>query len=168
LKSGNRARRRIRTPAGLFGLALICLGAVVVLVGCGGGSTQGSASPTIEFRTPTPAVAANTVTVREWAVQVPAQVKPGTYTYTITNSGQTTHELLVFQSNLAVADYPTTDGDITEDGPGITKISDGDNLAPGESQQRTVDLTQPGTYLFVCNLPGHFSQGMHTVVTVAP
>ncbi len=87
---------------------------------------------------------------------------------TIMNSGQEPHELLVFRSDLEVSKYPTTDGDITEDGAGISKISDGDNIAPGQAQQRTVDLTQPGKYLFVCNLPGHFKKGMYTVVTVAP
>jgi uncharacterized cupredoxin-like copper-binding protein len=35
------------------------------------------------------------------------------------------------------------------------------------TQARTIDLT-PGKYLFVCNIPGHFKQGMYTVVTVKP
>ena len=115
-----------------------------------------------------PAVAANTVTLSEWAVKVPARVKAGTYTYAIANSGQTPHELLVFRSDLDIAAYPKTEGDITEDGAGITKISDGDNLEPGQTQQRTVELSLPGRYLFVCNLPGHFKQGMYAIVTVAP
>ncbi len=37
---------------------------------------------------------------------------------------------------------------------------------PGRHSRETVDLTQPGTYLFVCNLPGHFKTGMYRVVTV--
>jgi uncharacterized cupredoxin-like copper-binding protein len=55
-----------------------------------------------------------------------------------------------------------------EDGPGITLVSDGDNLDPGTTQTRTVDLTQPGSYLFVCNIPGHFKAGMFSAVTVTP
>jgi uncharacterized cupredoxin-like copper-binding protein len=132
--------------------------------------TNSSTSP-VPSKTPastTITAAASTIIVKEYSVTVPTQVKPGTYTYTIINSGQVEHELLVFRSDLSIAEFPTTDGDITEDGPGITKISDGDNIAPGGSQQRTIDLTQPGKYLFVCNLPGHFKQGMRTEVTVAP
>ena len=52
-----------------------------------------------------------------------------------------------------------------EDGPGVELLSDGDNINPGKSQTRTVDLT-PGKYLFVCNIAGHFMSGMYTAVTV--
>ncbi len=45
-------------------------------------------------------------------------------------------------------------------------MSDGDNILPGKSQDRKIDLSKPGTYLFVCNIPGHFKQGMYTYVTV--
>ena len=55
---------------------------------------------------------------------------------------------------------------MNEDGVGLMKMSDGDNLDPGRSQTRAVDLTKPGKYVFVCNLPGHFKLGMYTIVTV--
>jgi len=89
--------------------------------------------------------------------------------FVITNIGTIQHELLVFKSALAPAAYPVDKkGDIVEDGPGITLVSDGDNIDPGKTQTRTVDLTQPGTYLFVCNIPGHFKAGMFSEVTVTP
>lgn len=95
---------------------------------------------------------------------------PGVKTLQITNSGTIAHELLVFHSDLAPSDYPIdpATGDINEDGSGIAKISDGDNLDPGTSQTRAIDLSQPGTYTFVCNLPGHFKNGMVRTFTVAP
>ena len=78
------------------------------------------------------------------------------------------HELLLFRSNLNPSAYPTDPaGDIIEDGAGVTLVSDGDNIDPSGTQTRTVDLT-PGPYLFVCNIAGHFKQGMFTVVTVTP
>jgi uncharacterized cupredoxin-like copper-binding protein len=43
---------------------------------------------------------------------------------------------------------------MNEDGPGVTDVSDGDNLNPGQSVTRPADFT-PGPYLFVCNLAGH-------------
>jgi hypothetical protein len=81
--------------------------------------------------------------------------------------GTVPHELLIFKSNLALAAYPRDKaGNIIEDGPGISLLSDGENIDPSGAQTRTVDL-KPGTYLFVCNIPGHFKQGMFQVVTVS-
>ena len=57
----------------------------------------------------------------------------------------------------------TPDGDLDEEV--LTSVSDGDNLQPGTGQTRLVNLTEPGSYLLVCNLPGHFARGMYTVVT---
>lgn len=45
-------------------------------------------------------------------------------------------------------------------------VSDGDDIDPGKTQSRKVDLTRPGTYVLVCNLPGYFKAGMYTTVTV--
>jgi len=95
-------------------------------------------------------------------------LKSGTSTFTISNFGTQPHELLMFKSDLAPSAYPTdAAGDIKEEGAGVTLVSDGDNIDPGGSQTRTVDL-EPGTYLFVCNIAGHFKEGMFAVVTVAP
>jgi uncharacterized cupredoxin-like copper-binding protein len=91
----------------------------------------------------------------------------GQHAVTISNSGTVPHELLVFRSDLDVSAYPVdAAGNIIEEGPGITLMSDGDNIDPGGSQDRTIDLTAPGNYDFVCNLPGHFKAGMFTQVTV--
>jgi uncharacterized cupredoxin-like copper-binding protein len=49
----------------------------------------------------------------------------------------------------------------------VSLVSDGDNIDPGGTQTRSVDL-KPGKDLFVCNIPGHFKQGMYEVVTVIP
>ncbi len=121
---------------------------------------------------PTAAVAAVTaqrVTLSEWKVDVPVTMHTGKATLDIVNTGTIQHELLVFKSDLPLAQYPLqATGAINEEGAGITKVSDGDDLDAGASQARTVDLTQPGTSLVVCNLPAHFHQGMFTVVTVTP
>ena len=129
-------------------------------------------APTVDA-TPVPstAVAAANVAVSltEWKVAVPETLKAGQVTFDITNDGSMQHEMLVFKSDLAPADYPKdANGDIVEEGAGVTLISDGDNIEPKGTQSRTVDLSAPGTYLFVCNLPGHFKAGMFTVVTVVP
>jgi uncharacterized cupredoxin-like copper-binding protein len=116
----------------------------------------------------TPGVPAGTITLAEWHVGVASTLHAGKVTFSISNLGTIQHELLVFKSKLAASAYPhTKDGDIVEDGAGVDLMSDGDNIDVGGTQSRTVDLT-PGTYLFVCNIPGHFKAGMYQVVTVTP
>jgi uncharacterized cupredoxin-like copper-binding protein len=101
-------------------------------------------------------------------VAVATTITQGTSTFTISNTGTIPHELLVFKSDLEPSAYPVdAAGDIKEEGAGVTLLSDGDNIDPEGSQVRAIDLT-PGTYLFVCNIPGHFKAGMFTVVTVTP
>jgi len=121
-------------------------------------------SPTVA---PSPTAPDTTINLAEWTVTAATTFKAGSVTFTIKNDGTIQHELLVFKSKLAPTAYPTASGDIVEDGPGIDLLSDGDNIDVGGTQQRTVELT-PGTYLFVCNIPGHFKNGMFTVVTVTP
>jgi uncharacterized cupredoxin-like copper-binding protein len=107
--------------------------------------------------------------LNEWHVAVPSSIKAGTVVLEAANFGTIQHELLVFKSDLPPSGFPLDpDGNIIEDGPGINLVSDGDNLDPGTTQSRTVDLTQPGTYLFLCNIPGHFKAGMYSPVTVTP
>jgi uncharacterized cupredoxin-like copper-binding protein len=105
----------------------------------------------------------------EWHIAAPTTFKAGSVIVEAANFGTIQHELLVFRSDLLPSAYPLDkDGNIVEDGPGITLVSDGDNIDPGGTQTRTVDLTQPGSYLFVCNIPGHFKAGMFSVITVTP
>jgi uncharacterized cupredoxin-like copper-binding protein len=136
-------------------------------------SSQPSAAPTASPIVSAAAVSASpaagqTLSLYEWTVVAPSTLKAGTTSFTITNFGTVPHELLVFKSDLGPAAYPTDKaGDIIEDGPGVTLVSDGENIDPSGSQTRSVDLT-PGKYVFVCNIAGHFKKGMFTIVTVAP
>jgi uncharacterized cupredoxin-like copper-binding protein len=127
-----------------------------------------SASPSASPAASPSNAGGNTAVLSEWKIDVASTVKAGNATFTISNSGTIPHELLVFKSNLKPSAYPTdAAGGIIEEGAGVALVSDGDNIEPGGSQSRTVDLA-PGTYLFVCNIPGHFKAGMFTVVTVTP
>jgi uncharacterized cupredoxin-like copper-binding protein len=109
-----------------------------------------------------------TISLTEWKVTLAGTIKSGKTDVTISNVGTVPHELLVFKSDRAPSAYPTdAAGNIKEEGAGVALVSDGDNIDPGGSQTRTIDLA-PGKYLFVCNIAGHFKQGMFSVVTVAP
>ena len=102
--------------------------------------------------------------LNEWNVHTPTHLVAGKYTYTITNTGSMEHEMLVMKTDLAPTALPMKGGDIDEDA--LPPLSDGPNIPAGRSQTRSIDLSKSGTYLFVCNLPGHFAQGMYTYVTV--
>ena len=109
------------------------------------------------------------VALSEWRVGVPTTIQAGKINLSISNIGKIPHEMLIFKSDLAPAAFPLdSHGNIIEDGPGISLVSDGDNIDPGATQSRQADLSQPGTYIFVCNIPGHFKAGMFTVVNVTP
>ncbi len=103
-------------------------------------------------------------TLSEWKIAVPTTLAAGKYNFHITNVGKMEHEMLVVKTDLAPAQLPLKNGDFNEDA--LPPMSDGPNVAPGATQDRTIDLTKPGKYLFVCNLPGHFAQHMYTYVTV--
>jgi len=157
-QAGGSLQRAI-SVAGLTAVGLL-------VAACGSGRT-----PVPETQSPAAPASTNsaqpTVTLSEWKVDVPATMRTGSYTFTIANAGKAEHELLVFKSDLPLAQYPRdAGGDIVEDASGITKVSDGDNIAAGKSQSRVIDLSVPGTYVFVCNIPGHVSAGMSAVVKV--
>jgi len=149
-----------------LGLVAICISIAALVV-----ALNHETKPTTSAASPAPVqtpVGVDTVALREYNVSVtPPALTPAKHDFTIANDGRAEHELLVFHTDLDPAAFPIgADGDINEEAPGMSKISDGDNIAPGGTQKRTVDLSQPGTYVFVCNLPGHFKAGMYQVVTV--
>jgi uncharacterized cupredoxin-like copper-binding protein len=161
------------------GLALASTGCASASVTPGLSSAPTATQSPAEGPTSTPAASPSTVpsassasgatvNLTEWKISVDGTVKPGKTDLTMNNVGTVPHELLIFKSDRDPSAYPTdAAGDIEEDGAGVTLVSDGENIDPGGSQTRSVDLA-PGKYLFVCNIPGHFKAGMFTAVTVAP
>lgn len=116
-----------------------------------------------------PSAAANTIQLSEWKVAMPTEIKAGMVTFTITNIGAVPHELIGFRSALDPVAYPRQkDGDVNEEDKGIVSATDGENIDPAGTQTRTIDLTTPGRYVFMCNIAGHFVQGMYVVVNVIP
>ena len=156
-------------------LAVALVALAVSVVNSGSTRSEASAPAAAHAATPStsvPPAAAGTipVTLSEYKVSLPTTtVTAGVKTLQITNAGTMQHELLVFHPDASIdpSNLPVgADGNISEDAPGINKVSDGDNIGSGKSQTRQIDLTKPGTYVFVCNLPGHYKLGMWTVVVV--
>ncbi len=168
-------------------VAIACLVIVAAAAACGSSGSTPSSSPgaaappssqpgAVSTESPAPSTEAvssspasgQTVSLSEWKVIVASTIKSGATDFTITNDGVDPHEFLIFKSELDPTAYPTdAAGDVQEEGAGVTLVSDGENIDPGGSQTRTVDLA-PGRYVFLCNIAGHFKQGMFSVVTVTP
>jgi uncharacterized cupredoxin-like copper-binding protein len=70
---------------------------------------------------------------------------PGSYTFRVVNEGGQTHALEI---EGAVGEVETGD------------------LAPGESAELSVDLSEPGEYEVYCPVDGHREQGMEGTITV--
>ena len=118
--------------------------AVFALAGCGGDGDDSSGGTT------TSAAAAGTpvtMSLVDFALE-PKTVQldaPGTYTFTVTNNGQTSHALEI-------------------EGNGVEEETD--TLSPGDSGEVTVELAA-GEYELYCPIDGHRANGMEGTLVVA-
>ena len=97
----------------------------------------------------------------------PSTASAGSVTFNIDNQGPATHEFVVFKTDLAPDALPTaSDGTVDEEGKGVQHIDEVEDIAAGSTQTLTTDL-KPGSYVVICNLPGHYQQGMHAPLTVS-
>ncbi len=93
-------------------------------------------------------------------------VPAGKVTFEVTNvSKETIHEMLVspIKDVNASLPYIANEGRLDEEASGdMGEVSE---LDPGKSGALTLDL-KPGMYILYCNVPGHFTSGMWTTITV--
>jgi uncharacterized cupredoxin-like copper-binding protein len=91
----------------------------------------------------------------------------GDVTFDVTNDAEQPHEFVVMSTDLGEADLPTDEnGDVDETGEGIEVVDEIEDIEAGSSPSLTVNL-DAGNYVILCNLPGHYRQGMHTSFTVS-
>jgi uncharacterized cupredoxin-like copper-binding protein len=89
----------------------------------------------------------------------------GPVAFEVDNKGPSTHEFVVVKTDLAADKLPTDEnGDVDEEGDGITAVDEIEDIAKGDSPKLEVDL-EAGDYVVFCNLPGHYRQGMHATFT---
>ena len=95
-------------------------------------------------------------------------VKAGTVTFDVTNwSRSVLHEMLVVSVDNPTAplpyDYPQAR--VPEDQ--VKVLGEAADLQPNVSKTFEVTLA-PGSYLLICNLPGHYAAGMAVPLSVTP
>lgn len=97
-------------------------------------------------------------------VSVPA----GKITFDVTNdSKDIIHEFMVSPVAAGQTDLPYTADETRVDEEKAGHLGEVAELDPGKSGSLTLDLA-PGTYIAYCNIPGHFVDGMWTMLTVTP
>ena len=102
-----------------------------------------------------------------------ATVPHGTVSFLATNGGSIKHEMVILPlpASQAVGTRPTgADAKIDEAGSlgeasNTNRQGAGQGVAPGASSWMTLNLA-PGQYELVCNLPNHYTAGMHDRLTV--
>lgn len=93
-------------------------------------------------------------------------VPAGNVTFEVTNvSKETIHEMLVspIKDENEVLPYVANEGRLNEEA--AHDMGEVSELDPGKSGALTLDL-KPGMYILYCNVPGHFTSGMWTTITV--
>jgi plastocyanin len=145
-----------------FAAALTALS--LALAACGGGSSSNStSSTTTDAGTSTPAAQTGgsagggstgggstatpvDVTLADFSISIAGgtTLDPGAYTFTVSNTGQTGHNLTI-------------------EGPGVNEAAT--STFTSGTQQLSVTL-KDGKYEFFCSVPGHKEAGMDVDVTV--
>jgi uncharacterized cupredoxin-like copper-binding protein len=94
-------------------------------------------------------------------------LKPGRVTIQAENQSKTlVHEVIVVRdSGAKELPFDTKQNRVIE--ARIRSLGEIADLAPGKTGKLTVNL-KAGTYLLICNQPGHYKDGMTAKVTVAP
>ncbi|MGQ0670232.1 MAG: cupredoxin domain-containing protein, partial [Actinomycetota bacterium] len=121
------------------------------LAGCGGGGTDVG------------------VTLRDFEIALDStSAEAGEVTFQVANEGPSIHEFVVLKTDLAEDQLPADEnGDVDEAGaPGIEVVDEIEDIEADATPSLAVEL-EAGSYVIICNLPGHYGNGMYTSFTVS-
>ena len=127
----------------------LCISCVLVLLLAGCGGPQ-----------------ALTANLTDTSIDVSSTTVPaGPITFHITNaSASELHEFVIIHTDLNADQLPlAADGSVEEDK--LASPGEKGDIAAGQGGDLTITLPA-GRYMFICNQPGHFKAGMHTVFNV--
>jgi len=106
--------------------------------------------------------------VREWKVIANRlALSAGPTTFLVSNMGTIKHEFLVTKTNYADGQIPIDSKTkrFSEEGEGIEVVKEISEWDPKMTQSLTLNLV-PGNYQLLCNIEGHYGNGMHTAFSV--
>ena len=95
-------------------------------------------------------------------------VKAGTVTFDVTNwSRSVLHEMLVVSVDNPAAALPYDYAQARVPEEQVKVLGEAGDLQPNASKTVDIALT-PGSYLLICNVPGHYAAGMVAALSVTP
>ena len=127
-------------------------------------SSLGAASCNDSNGTPSAGEGAISASVKDYEIALASvSATSGEVSFSIENQGPSTHEFVVIRSDTPPDQLPVESGLISEDG--IDLVGEAEDIAPSTTAELILDL-QPGAYVIMCNISGHYEKGMHTGFTV--
>ena len=117
-----------------------------------------------------PSGAAVAVRLSNFAIDLPAVVRPGKTTFVIDGRGPTMHEFNVVRTGRDPKQLPVDAAGLVDDQTphaDFTHLAEAEGIDIGDHKTLTVNLT-PGTYAVYCNMDGHYQAGMANRIVVRP
>lgn len=156
-----------------IGLVAVVAASLAGLAGCSESAKaqrkDSSAKANAKSSSTLPNTGANQVQVSlsDFKVKLaPASIPAGKVAFEVTGKGPSVHEMVIFRTDLAPGALPRNkDGDADEEGTGLKAITEVEHVKKGKLKELVADL-EPGSYVLVCNLPGHYRLGMRAAFTV--
>ena len=140
------------------------IAAAALLAACQGGGSSTSASASSGGGGTTVDVTLTEFKVELGTTDIPA----GEVTFDVTNDGTVVHEFVVFKTALAEDALPEASGEdaIDEDASELESMGEVEDVDVGATKSFTATL-EPGDYVAICNVVGHYGSGMHLHFTVS-
>ena len=95
----------------------------------------------------------------------PASAPAGSVTFNVENVGTVPHNFNIVKTDLAPDALPVDSSKFQVDETQVDVIEKSSDLDAGNSESVEVAL-DPGSYVLFCNVPAHYTSGMHTAFTV--
>ena len=104
--------------------------------------------------------------LKEWQFALDSSTgAAGEITFHIKNNGEKTHEFVVISTDTAADSLPVDEANDEVDETQFTPVDEVEDITSGSTAELTVNL-EPGHYVILCNLTGHYAKGMAADFTV--
>jgi len=105
--------------------------------------------------------------VQEWQVKVSAKsANAGEVTFAIANFGTMAHEFLVVKTDIPLGEIPLgSNNRFDEEAKSLNVVAEISEWQPNAAGVLKVKL-EPGNYQLLCNIAGHYKNGMHAAFEV--
>jgi uncharacterized cupredoxin-like copper-binding protein len=112
-----------------------------------------------------PAGTALQVSIKDFQITAPQQLRAGAVVLRVRNAGPDTHELILVRADGRSLPLRNDNLTVDEDAVKARTVGTVEQDEPGTERALKVRL-RPGRYVLFCNMSGHYLGGMHTRLVV--